>query len=122
MLRIQDRFAGLVVEAVEAEDVSSFDSYTVSRAEKDVDASAWIDGSVLNVETFQGTKMRLEYDGTHTIDGDAIDYAAWPLYDSPNASGEVGSGKVRFERGEETVEVDFEIDPRDELIPMRVIG
>jgi hypothetical protein len=61
-------------------------------------------------------------DGAHTVDGVAIDYQAWPMYASPNASGELGTGKVRFEWGGDVVDVDFEVDGDAELIPMRVIG
>ena len=61
-------------------------------------------------------------DGAHTVDVVAIDYQAWPMFASPNASRELGTGKVRFEWGGDVVDVDFEVDGDAELIPMRVIG
>ena len=122
LLRIQDRFAGLALEAVEATEVASFEAFVESRSSRDVDDSAWVESGTLGIETHGGVRVCLNYDGDHTLDGEAIDYSAWPMYGSPNASAEVGTGQMTFRRGEDAVTVDFEIDREAELIPMRVIG
>ena len=122
LLRVEDRFAGLVVEAVEAEDVESYDAYVAARSASDVDLSDWPAGNRASVDTYDGKSMSLTYDGAHTIDGTEIDYESWPLYGSPNAEGEVGTGVVKFRYGEDEVVVDFGVDPESAMIPMRVIG
>jgi hypothetical protein len=121
LLRIEDLNAGLVIEAVEADDVDSFEAYVAARSAKDVDLSDW-PGEKASVETREGKLMTLAYDGEHTLDGEVIDYAAWPMYGSPNAKGELGTGVVRFEKSGDEVEVDFGVDMEVPLIPMRVIG
>ena len=121
LLRIQDRHAGLVVEAVESGDVASFEAYVTDRSASDVDVSAWPNQKV-SVKTRDGKSMTLEYDGAHSIDGETIDYEAWPMYDSPNAKATLGTGKIRFEKDGDAVDVDFEVDGSRPLIPMRVIG
>jgi hypothetical protein len=122
LLRIQDRNAGLVVEAVEAGDVASFEAYCESRSGQDVDVSGWPSKAQVSVTTHDGKAMVLDYDGAHSIDGAVIDYDAWPMYASPNAKGTLGTGKVVFEWGGDEVALDFEVDTSAELMPMRVVG
>ncbi len=122
LLRILDVNAGLVLEAVEALDAGDFESFCDRRAERDVDLSGWPANKQVRVETFSGAQMDMVYDGSHKVNGEAIDYAAWPLFGAPGAQGDVNTGKVVFRYGEEEVRVDFEIDPTKPMIPMRVIG
>jgi hypothetical protein len=122
LLRIQDCNAGLVVEAIEAGDVASFEAYCESRSGHDVNVSGWPSKATASVKTHDGKVMVLDYDGAHTIDGTVIDYDGWPMYESPNAKGTLGTGKVAFEWGGDEVELDFEVDTSSELMPMRVIG
>ena len=122
LLRIRDRHAGLVVEAAEADDVDSYEAYVEERAGTDIDLSEWPVGSRVSVKTHKGQVLAVDYDGPHTVDGVVIDYDAWPMYESPSAKGELGTGKVRFEKGDDVVEVDFGLEEGAEMIPMRVIG
>ncbi len=122
LLRIQDRHAGLVVEAVESNGFGSFEAYVDARVGRDVDVSEWPAESKATVTTHDGKMMVLDYDGDHTVDGVVIEYDSWPLYGSRNAEGEVGTGKVKFEHGESAVVVDFGLDGSADLIPMRVSG
>ncbi len=61
-------------------------------------------------------------DGPHRVDGQEIDYEAWPLYEAPGVEGAVGTGRVVFRRDEEELELDFGVDPQGPMLPMRVIG
>jgi hypothetical protein len=122
LLRIEDVNAGLVLEAVEARDADSFDAFCDRRVELDVNLSNWPVNDRVRLETLSGVKMEIVYDGAHKVNGEAIDYVAWPLYGAPGAEGELNTGKVVFRHGEDEVHVDFEIDPNKPLMPMRVIG
>jgi hypothetical protein len=122
LLRISDPTAGLILEAVEANDAGSFDAFCDGRTDRNVDPSGWPENNRVRVETFSGTTMEMVYEGQHKVNGEAIDYAAWPLYGAPGAQGKVNTGKVAFRHGEQEVRVDFNIDPDKAMTPMRVIG
>ncbi|MDA0709984.1 MAG: hypothetical protein O3B73_07240 [bacterium] len=122
LLRIDDLNAGLVLEAVEAKDANAFADFCDRRSELDLDLSDWPTNNRVGVQTIGGARLEMVYDGAHTVDGQAIDYTAWPLYGAPGAHGEVNTGKVVFRAGQEEVSVDFGIDPKKPLMPMRVIG
>ena len=122
LLRILDAHAGLVLEAVEADDAGAFAAWCDRRASDDADLSGWPDGSVVRVPSTGGSMLELEYDGAHRVDGESIDYDSWPLYDSPGAHALVNTGTMRFGHGDDRIEVDFEIDPAKPLMPMRVVG
>ena len=74
------------------------------------------------MQNTKGQTLDLTYDGAHKVDGEAIDYDAYPLYEAPGVDAPLGTGKVKFARGEHAIEVNFDIDPEKELLPMRVIG
>jgi hypothetical protein len=120
LLRIQDRNAGLVLEAVEMRDVGSYEAYIETRSASDVDLSEWPSASA-SVGTREGKVLRLEYEGDHTVDGVAIDYQAWAMYGSPHASAKLGTGQMWFGHDDQKLEIDFSVDDGT-LIPMRVIG
>ena len=46
----------------------------------------------------------------------------WNLYDAPEASAELNSGILRFEHEDESLTLDFGVDPSRQMIPMRVVG
>lgn len=122
LLRIRGLTPGLVVEAVEADRVDSFEAYAAARSADDADLSGWPEGQTVSVATHDGHDLCIVFDGEHTVDGTPVTYETWPLYGSPNAEGEVGTGRVSFRHGDAKLEVDFELDPAAPLIPMRVIG
>ena len=122
LLRLADLNPGLVLEAFEADDAGDFVSFCNRRAEKEVDLSGWPGEGRVRVETFAGKGMEMVYDGVHTVNGEAIDYAAWPLYEAPAAQADVNTGKMVFSYGDQEVHLDFGIDPQKPMIPMRVIG
>ena len=58
----------------------------------------------------------------HRVDGEAIDYDAWPLYEAPGVEGPLGLGRVTLGHDGEELVLDFGVDPDRPLQPMRVIG
>ena len=122
LVRILDANAGVVLEAVEASDTGSFTTYCDRRASLDVDLSRWPGQSHVGVKTLAGRQLDMTYDGPHLVDGVAIDYDAWPLYDAPGAHGLVDTGITVFRHDEHELTVDFELDTTKPMMPMRVIG
>ncbi|MBT3605758.1 MAG: hypothetical protein HN521_22060, partial [Candidatus Latescibacteria bacterium] len=122
LLRIEDVNAGLVVEAVEANSVASFDAFCEAITQCDLDLHDWQDQGVVRYDAWNGRRLEMAYDGDHLVDGEGIDYDAWPLYGGPGIEAPLGKGVVRFEQGDDTVVLDFEVDENKEMIPMRVIG
>ena len=87
-----------------------------------VDLSDWPHPGRVALETLSETCLEMVYDGVHRIDGETIDYTAYPLYGAPGAAAEPDTGRMLFAHGDERVELDFGIDPQQTLLPMRVIG
>ena len=73
------------------------------------------------MQTTKGRALDITFDGAHLVDGEPISYD-YPLYAAHGVEAPLGTGKVSFTRGTDTVDVDFNIDPDKELLPMRVIG
>lgn len=122
LLRIEDLNAALVLEAVEADEAGSFAGYCDRRVGADVDTSAWPGDGRLDVATHNGVRLSLAHDGPHLVDGEAIDYDNWPLYDAPGAEAETNTGEITFRAGDDELALDFGVNPDEPLIPMRVIG
>ena len=122
LLRIEDENAGLVVEAVEADDVASFSAFCDAIVQCDLDLHDWQDRGVVRYGTLSGHRLEMVYDGDHSIDGDRVDYEAWPLYGGPGIDAPLGKGVIKFVQGDAELVLDFEVDEAREMIPMRVIG
>jgi len=122
LLRVEGEDVGLVLEVVEAEHFEDFGKYVGERASACPDLNDWPRAERVSVATWKGERLEMTYDGEHRIDGEAIDYEAYPLYGAPGVEAEMRTGKMAFRRGGERVELDFGIDPDAEMLPMRVIG
>jgi hypothetical protein len=122
LLRIEDVHAGLVVEAVEASDVASFDAFCDAIVQRGLDLHDWQDQGVVRYDALNGHRLEMVYDGDHVVDGERVDYDAWPLYGGPGIEAPLGTGVIMFEQGDKMVRLDFEVDQDAEMIPMRVIG
>ena len=122
LLRIDDRHAGLMLEAVEMAEAGSFESYRRVRADAHFDLDEWPSKSRVAIDTFAGVRLEMTYDGPHHIDGEAIDYSAYPLLGAPGVDAPLGSGRATFRHGEDTLGLDFGIDADAAPLPMRVIG
>ena len=122
LLRIHSGQAGLVLEAVEADQTEGFDAFCAARSALQPDLSQWSSDRRVQVQTTTGHALDIAHGGAHRIDGQVVNYDAYPLYEAPGVEAPLGTGKVRFARGDDSVEVDFAIDPQKVLLPMRVIG
>jgi hypothetical protein len=122
LLRLDGLTPGLVLEAVEADEAGDFADYCRRRTALPLDLNGWpVDGQVA-LESAGGARLEMQYDGPHKVDGEAIDYSAYPLYGAPGVEAPLGTGKVSFKKGDLEHEVDFGVDPDAPLAPMRVIG
>lgn len=122
LLRMDSCRAGLVVEAVEADEAGEFTAYRDRRAAGPPDTSEWERANAVSVQTYHGHHLRLIHDGPATVDGQALDYAAYPLYDAPVISSAMNTGKVEIRHGNDRLSLDFAVDPAAGDIPMRVVG
>ncbi len=122
LVRIDSLKAGLVLEATESSAFASFEAFIDARAAALPDVSRWQTDGVLAASSTAGTRLELDYDGMHRIDGEPVDYDAYPLYQAPGVAAAMGEGIIRFEHGEEELVVDFEIEPDGPVLPMRSIG
>jgi hypothetical protein len=64
----------------------------------------------------------MHYNGPHLIDGVAIDYEAYPIYEAPGVEAPLGTGRMTFQHGDDRLELDFGVDGETPQLPMRVIG
>ena len=122
LLRIPDVHGGLILEAREAGDEDSFEAFCTRRADSRPDLSGWPGSDRVAVETMAGNQLEMFYDGVHRVDGTAIDYDAYPLYEAPGVDAPMGTGRMTFSRGDQEVRLDFGVDDSKPLIPIRVIG
>ena len=122
LLRIPDVHGGLILEAREANDEESFEAFCARRAASRPDLSGWPGSDRVAIETLTGNRMEMYYEGQHRVDGTAIDYDAYPLYEAPGVDAPMGTGKMTFRRGDQEVRLDFGVDPAKPLLPIRVIG
>ena len=122
LLRIPDVHGGLILEAREADEEDSFEAFCARRAASQPDLSGWPGSDRVAVETLSGNKLEMYYEGQHRVDGTAIDYDAYPLYEAPGVDAPMGTGKMTFSHGDQEVRLDFGVDPAKPLLPIRVIG
>ncbi len=122
LLRIPDVNGGLILETREADGEESFESFCALRAASQPDLAGWPGRNRVAVDTLDGCRMEMFFDGPHRVNGEAIDYDAYPLYEAPGVDAPAGTGKMTFRRGDQKVALDFEVDLSKPLIPMRVIG
>jgi len=122
LLRIPDVHGGLVLEAREAESEASFEAFCAHRAASQPDLSGWPGSDRVAVETLDGNQMEMHFDGQHRVDGEAINYDAYPLYEAPGVDAPAGTGRMTFRKGDQEVSLDFGVDASKPLLPIRVIG
>ncbi|MDP7450426.1 MAG: hypothetical protein QF689_17685, partial [Candidatus Latescibacteria bacterium] len=121
-VRLRGDDVGLVIEASEKDAHGSLDEFASSFDPDVVDVSDWTDRHQIGYRTLSGDRLQMTYDGDHLVNGKAIDYDGWQLYDAPEARAALNSGVVHFEHEGESLTLDFGVDPDREMIPMRVIG
>ena len=83
LLRIGDPCPGLIIEAAEAADLDSFESFCQLRVAAPLDLSLWPAQGRLAAATLKGHRLEMVYDGPHRVDGQTLDYASYPLYQAP---------------------------------------
>jgi hypothetical protein len=122
LVRIDGHEVGLTLEVAEARETGTFEAFCDTMAGPRLDLSGWPEPGRVEFETLQGHRLEMTYDGPHRVDGMAIDYGAWPLFEAPGAKAELGTGRFVFSHGGERLEVDFGVDSERPILPLRVIG
>ncbi|MCK5380037.1 MAG: hypothetical protein KAJ81_01120 [Candidatus Latescibacteria bacterium] len=122
LIRIEGSEVGLALEAEEAEAVGTFEAFCEEMGRPRLDLSGWPEPGRVLFDTRRGHRLEITYDGPHRIDETETDYGTWPLYEAPGVEAALGTGRVAFHRGDERLELDFGVDPKKPMLPMRVIG
>jgi hypothetical protein len=122
LLRIHETKGGLIIDAAEASDFSSFNEFTRKRSGKRPNLTRWLSEGVVEVESVRGNTLEFIYDGSHLVNGKVIPYDEWPLYGSPYVNGKLGTGVINYTLPEFTQRVEFGIKKDQPLHPMRSIG
>ncbi len=122
MLRVESLHAGLILEAVEKREVPDLAEYTDTRTARPPDLLQWPAGGAISLRTLSGHDLQMHYHGPHLVDGREINYDACPLYDGPGITAPLGTGRISIHREDGEMDLDFQVDPRRPLQPMRVIG
>ncbi len=122
LLRILGHHIGLVVEAVECDEVVSLQAFGDTVTDGRLDVSDWETDGVVSYRAMNGHLLVMTYHGNHCVDGEPIDYSSWPLYGGPGIDAPLGTGVVVIRRGDEELRLDFDVDENKPMIPMRVIG
>ncbi|MBT6149217.1 MAG: hypothetical protein HOH74_27515, partial [Gemmatimonadetes bacterium] len=123
LLRMEGENLGLALETEEAAKAGSFETFCAQMTDSPrLDLSRWSTSGEVAYRTRRGPRLALTYDGAHRVDGEEIDYGAWPQYEAPGVEGTVGTGRVEFRRAGDDFALDFGVDPDLPMLPMRVIG
>ena len=97
---------GYVVQVAPARDFPSFDAFQAAVRALPLTFSL----SPVPEATFtalDGTRLRARHGETPVVDDAPVDYARWPLFESPFARTEVGSRTLTITHGEESHVLDF---------------
>lgn len=122
LLKVETLDCGLILEAVESAEAGSFTAFCDRRAALVPELHGWPADGRVAVQTTTGHRLQMSYDGPHLVDGEPIDYDAWPLYEAPWAKAAVGTGRIHLKRSGTSHDLDFRVDPSGPHLPMRVIG
>jgi hypothetical protein len=126
LLRIDDRCAGVAVEAIEAADVEGgFDAFVSSRTGA-LDVANWPAQGRATMRTMSGARLEMDWpasgEAVRKTDDQPID-DEYDLYEAPSiAQAKLGDGRIIFEYDGERLELDFGIDAASPLMPMRCVG
>lgn len=121
-VRLRGHDVGLIVEASETDGWDGFEAFLEAAAEPRAGRGGWPADGRVTYGSLAGAQLDMTWDGEHRVDGQAIDYGAWPLYDAPEAQAPMNSGVVELRHRDESLRLDFGVDPDAPMIPMRVIG
>ena len=111
-----------MVETIEADEAGSFSDFCDAIVQPRIDLSGWSEAGEVLFNTVSGHSLKVVYDGEHSVDGIVTDYDSWDWYEGPGITAPLGKGKFTIERADERVDLDFNVDESEPMLPMRVIG
>ena len=121
LLRLKTHRPGLILEAIEAKNVESFESFVEKRSKVKPNLKNWTNKKQVAFRTTTGKTLDLTHGGRHLIDGTPVDYN-YDLYEGPGISAPLNTGRMKFENEYYSIKLDFGVDLNEPLMPMRVIG
>lgn len=97
---------GYVVQVAPVRDYDSFADFKAAVRALPLSFSLE-DTAEATFTALDGTILHARYGETPTVNNEPIDYANWPLYDSPFAYEEKGSQRLEIRQGGERYRLDF---------------
>lgn len=97
---------GYVVQVAPTREFESFEAFKTAVRALPISFST-DDVPEATFTALDGTELQARYGDTPTVNGEPIDYASWPLFDSPFAYEEKGSQRLEIRQGGERYLLDF---------------
>ena len=108
---------GAVVQVAPASEYATFEAFRDAVLALDLETATEPVPSV-QFTTLDGADLSVTYGETPTVDGQAVDYDAWPLFDGPFMHAEAGSRRLELRYGAMRRLLDFEtVSVRDWVEP-----
>lgn len=108
---------GAVVQVAPASEYATFEAFRDAVLALDLETTTEPAPSV-RFTTLDGADLSVTYGETPTVDGEAVDYDAWPLFDGPFMYAEAGSRRLELRYGAMRRLLDFEtVSVRDWVEP-----
>ncbi|MBP6508669.1 MAG: hypothetical protein KA257_13995 [Opitutaceae bacterium] len=106
---------GYIVQVAPVRDYASYDAFKAAvRALPVKFSTAGVPQATFTA--LDGSVLQARYGDTPTVNGTAVDYADWPLFDGPFAQEKRGSGKLEMHYGREHLLLDFNQTLRRESV------
>ena len=97
---------GYVVQVAPVRDYASFDAFKAAVRALPLEFTTK-EVPEVSFTSLAGDKIHVRYGDTPTVNGTAVDYASWPLFDSPFAYEKRGSQKLEIKHGRDRYLLDF---------------
>lgn len=109
--RSTSRRTGWVVEVSSAGESGSFEAFRKSLRSRTPDTTGFARTVSVRFVTASGDSMSFAYGGDRRLNGAAVTFADYPLYDGPWMQAKVGEGVIRMTDGKEERVLDFRTLP-----------
>ncbi len=108
---------GTIIQAASAAEFKSWDAFRQAMRALPLEISMDAQPRVW-MKTLRGNEVFFEYDGIPMVNGKQVDYAAWPLFESPFMEAAPGSRKLTLRHGDMERVLDFDhVERIDRVIP-----
>lgn len=98
---------GWVVEVGSVDDAGSFDAFQQSLRKRIPDTTGFAQSGSVRFVSATADTLALDFAGRRTLNGRAVSFADYPLFDGPWMQGKVGEGRIRLTDGKRERILDF---------------